>query len=215
MSHPVAPAATLDQSRTAPALPVHDALSGLLPWQGGLRRGSVVSVVGSTLLALALLGAASEQGSWCAAVGMPDLGLIAAAEAGLDVSRFALVPHPGSQWVDVVGALLDGFDAVMIRPPARPTVRLASALAARARQRGAVLLPMSADWPGGDLTLSVTARQWHGLDKGHGRLRHTDVTVDSCGKGSAGRPQTSHVRLPLSAGSIAPDATAKRHLRAV
>ncbi len=215
MSHPATPASTLDQTRAAPALPVHDAFSGLLPWTG-LRRGTVVSLVGSTLLALALLGAASEQGSWCAAIGMPDLGLTAAADAGIVLSRFALVPHPGEQWVEVTGALLDGFDAVIIRPPARPTDRIASLLAARARQRGAVLLPITADWPSSDLTLSVTAHQWHGLGRGHGRLRHTDITISSHGKGSAGRPRDTVIRLPLSAGLPAPDATtAGRHLRAV
>ncbi|GAA1366067.1 hypothetical protein [Catellatospora chokoriensis] len=215
MTHPVARAAGLDQTRLAPALPVHDALRGLLPSQG-LRRGTVVSVVGSTLLALAMLGATSEQGSWCAAVGMPDLGLAAAAEAGVELSRFVLVPHPGPQWLEVVGALLDGFEVVAVRPPTRPTDRVASLLAARARQRGAVLLPVTADWPTSDVTLSVTARQWHGLGQGHGRLRYTDITVDSRGRGSAGKPRGAVVRLPLGAGPLLEEApTAPRHLRVV
>ncbi|MDQ6948456.1 MAG: hypothetical protein M3256_19920, partial [Actinomycetota bacterium] len=55
-------------------LPVLPALRPLLP-HGGLRRGSVVSVVGSTSLTLAVVAAASAAGSWCAAVavGPPSL----------------------------------------------------------------------------------------------------------------------------------------------
>lgn len=42
MSHPAISASTLDQTRTAPALPVHDALSGLLPLTGlRARHGRV------------------------------------------------------------------------------------------------------------------------------------------------------------------------------
>lgn len=71
-------------------LPVAAVLEPLLP-DGGLRRGSVVTVGGSRSLALALVAAASEAGSWCAAVVRESsLGLLAAAEAGISWS--------GSRW---------------------------------------------------------------------------------------------------------------------
>ena len=60
-------------------LPVLPTLEDLLPGQA-LRRGSTVAVVGSTSLALALAAAPSASGSWCAAVGLPSLGLLAVAE---------------------------------------------------------------------------------------------------------------------------------------
>jgi hypothetical protein len=63
-------------------LPVLPALRELLP--GGLRRGTVVAVGGWGLLCLAVVAGASAAGAWCAAVGMPQLGVAAAAEAGLD-----------------------------------------------------------------------------------------------------------------------------------
>ncbi|MDQ2826290.1 MAG: hypothetical protein M3Y04_04945, partial [Actinomycetota bacterium] len=80
-------------------LPVLPALESLLPG-GGLRRGSVVTVGGSTgggstSLALSLLAAVSAQGSWCAAVGLPALGLAAAAEMGVALDRFPVVASPG------------------------------------------------------------------------------------------------------------------------
>ncbi|MEU8007056.1 hypothetical protein AB0B66_38335 [Catellatospora sp. NPDC049111] len=119
-----------------------DEFAGLPPWRG-LRRGAVVSVTDSAMLLLALIGQASAQGSWCAAVGYPSLGMAAAAESGVALDRFALVPHPGDRWADVAAALIDGFDVVILAPPTPPGNRLAASLTARARQRGTVLLPPS------------------------------------------------------------------------
>ncbi|MEU8075934.1 hypothetical protein AB0B31_10830 [Catellatospora citrea] len=213
LDRPVSTASALADTQMDPVLPVHDGLRGLLPWPG-LRRGAVVSVVGSAMLLLSVLGATSAQGSWCAVVGMPQLGMAAAAEAGCALDRLALIPQPGPQWPDIVGALIDGFDAVVVCPPAPPSGRTAAALAARARQRGSVLLPYTDAWPGADLTLQVTDRQWHGLGWGYGRLRYADLTVTSRGRGVAGRSRDTVVRLPLSAGS-APSPAERRHLRAV
>ena len=70
--------------RTAPPLPVLPALAGAAPV--GLRRGSTVSVSGSISLLLALLGASSAAGAWCALVGLPRISAEAAAEYGIDLS---------------------------------------------------------------------------------------------------------------------------------
>src|SRR5947209_4215407 len=98
-------------------LPVLPALSGLLP-EGGLKRGSVVSVAGATSLALALLAGPSAAGSWCAAVGMPSLGVAAAAEVGIALERFPLVAAPpnAEEWAWTVATMLDAVDVVLARP---------------------------------------------------------------------------------------------------
>ncbi|MBA2496786.1 MAG: hypothetical protein H0V33_06755, partial [Acidimicrobiia bacterium] len=78
-------------------LPVLGALDGLLP--GGLRRGSSLAVGvgragrpgGATSLALAVAAGPSAAGSWVAAVGVPSLGLAAAAGYGVDLDRLVLV----------------------------------------------------------------------------------------------------------------------------
>jgi hypothetical protein len=67
------------------------------PGAGGLRRGSTMSVAGSTALVLALLAEATGEGSWAAITGMPDVGVVAAAELGVDLERLALVPDPGAE----------------------------------------------------------------------------------------------------------------------
>ena len=104
-------------------LPVPPPLAPLFP-DGRLRRGTTTTVAGSpatgsTTLALALLAAASAAGSWCAAVGLPDPGVVAAAGLGLDLRRVVFVPHPGTGWAEAAGDLLSGVDAVLVRPPGR------------------------------------------------------------------------------------------------
>src|SRR5919201_5507061 len=103
----VGPGATLAAERLLPVLP---ALRPLLPGQG-LRRGTTVVVARSAALALALVAGASAAGSWVAAVGLPDLGIVAAAETGIALERLALVPEPGARdWAVVVAAFLDAVD---------------------------------------------------------------------------------------------------------
>ena len=97
-------------------LPVAAPLARLLPG-GGLRRGSTVAVAGrpgATSLLLALLAEASAGGAWAGVIGRPELGLVAAAEAGVALERLALVPYPGADLVAVTAALLDGLDLVAV-----------------------------------------------------------------------------------------------------
>jgi len=183
------------------AVPVAPELRPLLP---GLRRGSTVAVApGTSSLVLALLAPASAAGAWAAVVGMPGFGALAAAQAGVVWERLALVPHPGPEWSMVVATLLDGFDIVVAAPPGPVTPRLASRLAARARQRGSVLLPYG-PWPGADLTLSAGPGVWEGLGTGHGRLRSRELTITARGRGAAGRPRQVRVTLPDRSGRLAP-----------
>jgi hypothetical protein len=175
-------------------LPVLPELRPLLPGRG-LRRGSTVAVQGSTSLLLALLASASEAGSWCAVVGCPALGLAAAAEAGIVLERLALVPDPGPDWPAVVAALLDGIDLVVTAPPGTVSAGLASRLAARARQRGSVLVPYG-PWSGADVVLEATGSEWWGLGEGWGRLSRRKLMVSSRGRGAAALPRTAALWYP-------------------
>jgi hypothetical protein len=178
-------------------LPVPRALEPLLP-DRGLRRGGTVAVDGSLALALALVAGASAAGSWVVAVNLPDLGVVAAAEAGIALERLALVPAASAAvWAAVVAALLDAIDLVLVQPPARLSPTVARRLAARARERRAVLLPVGGNWPiEPDLRLAVTASQWKGLGQGHGRLEARKVEVASAGRGAAKRERRAMLWLP-------------------
>jgi hypothetical protein len=174
-------------------LPVRAELADLLPYRG-LRRGSTVVVRGSTTVLLALLAEATADGSWAAVVGMPDLGLLAAAELGVALSRLALVPDPGAERGAVVAALLDGLDLVVATGVPAP---LARRLSARARHRESVLL--TADpWPGADLELDCSESRWTGLGTGHGHLESRTLTITTTGRGSATRPTQATLTLPAA-----------------
>ena len=100
-------------------LPVIEPLTSLLPQ--GLIRGTTVVVdgtSGATSFALALAAGASQEGSWIAAVGIPWLGLAAAAERGIALDRLAVIGAPErNDWATVVAALVDAIDVVLVAPP--------------------------------------------------------------------------------------------------
>ena len=175
-------------------MPVPDALAGLFPW-GGMRLGSVVSVQGSACLLFALLSTASAAGVWSAVIGREDLGLLAAAEVGVEVRRLALVPRPGAELAAVTSALLDGMELVAIAGMERLTSAEVRRLTGRARQRGAVLLPLG-DWPGADVRLRCERIEWFGLSAGYGRLRSMRMTVRATGRGASARTRTAVIDLP-------------------
>src|SRR5207237_2626815 len=126
-------------SGTYALLPVPSSLAGLFP-EGGLRRGSTITVTGSSSLVLALLAEVSRRPGWCAEVGSPLLGSAAAAETGVALERFVRVAEPGEQWPAVVASLLEAFELVVVHPPPRAREADMRRLSARARERSAVLL---------------------------------------------------------------------------
>jgi hypothetical protein len=172
---------------TVPVLP---ALRPAVPG-GGLRPGSVVGVdgPGGGSLGLALLAGVSRHGGWCAAVGLPDLGVLAAAGMGVELDRLLLVDDPGERWPDVAAALIEAVDAVLLRPPERPGAPAVRRLAALARKHGRVLAvtgPAARAWAGAQLRLRVTHSEWTGLGDGHGHLRGRRARVVAEGRGAAG-----------------------------
>jgi hypothetical protein len=186
------------------ALPTSGALSELLPG-GALAAGGSYVVDGSTALALELLREPSRAGSWCAVVGMPDLGVEAAAAAGLDLERLVLVPHPGDQWLAVVSALVDAVAVVLVQPPARARIAEATVgrLSARLRQREGVLVSTRA-WPRAQAHLTVTESDWAGLGAGFGHLAARQVTVASSSPAWQGRTRSRRLWLPDATGAVSP-----------
>ncbi len=201
------------QTRLLPLLP---ALADLFP-DGGLRRGSTLVVTGlagtgpdgtggGISMALALLAAASGTGSWCALVGLPGLGAVAAHDLGLDLARSAVVPRPGAAWAEVTATLIGGVDLVMLCPPFPPRPAMARRLVARARERRSVLVvvPGRAGWPEPpDLRLSVSGIHWDGVGAGEGYLSGRRMTVMATGRRSAVRPRHHRLWMPSTTGAVA------------
>jgi hypothetical protein len=188
------------------SLPVADALAPLLP-EGALPRGSSVAVSGpgATTLAVSLVAAASEAGSWTVAVGLDDLGLVAAAEAGLALERTVLVAAPPpTLWASVVGALAETVELVLVRATGQVRAVDDRRLAAHRRNRGGVLvrLPGPGTWPEApDIHLRTSWPEWYGAvsserSDGAGRLRARRLVVEATGRRRAARPCRTELWLP-------------------
>jgi hypothetical protein len=182
-------------------LPVAAPLARLLS-AGGLRRGTTVAVPSgpaATSLLWAVLAEASAGGAWVGIVGRPDLGLVAAAEAGMRLDRLALVPRPGAELLTVTSALLDGLDVVVMAGSQPVPAGERQRLAARARQRGAVLVPLG-PWPGADVRLTCADARWSGVGAGRhggsGRLDERQVAVRVLGRGLAPAGRVERLLMP-------------------
>ena len=194
----------------------------LLP-EGSIRRGTVVSVHGhgSVTLAVALAAEASRRGSWVAVVGMANLGVSALAERGVDLGRWALVDLPAtvrggdtrseSLAADVLGAVVGGFDLVLLGPEIRLTGTTARRLLARMREHGTSLIcALGGDISGNianglqpELRMMIEQVLWTGTDNGHGRLLARQAEVVVGGRGAASRPRRMLMWLPSADGRVA------------
>jgi len=133
--------------------------------------------------------------------GLDDLGIVAARELGLVLERLALVPSPGRRWADTVATMLDAVDVVMVRPPANAAPATLRRLAARARERAAVLLPLGG-WPEADLRLELVRSVWFGLEQGYGRLQARQALVSVTGRGAVADPRRAWLWLPDDHGNV-------------
>lgn len=169
-------------------LPVNPAFAELIGG-AGLRRGTTVvvhggDVPGATSLLLGLLAGPSLDGAWCAIVGAPELGILAASELGVALDHLLLVPEPGRRLAQVAAVLLEACDVVCLRLSAPLATTESRRLAAKARERRAVLVvatggAASLAVPRGlastwsempDLRLAVLASRFTGTGNGSGRV---------------------------------------------
>lgn len=218
---------------TSEVLPISGPLADLLP-RGGLPRGRVISVVadgidnggrdnrgsddsqidarlgsgGASSLLLSLL--AGPERRWSALVGLPGIGLLAAAELGVDLERLVVVPDAGPDVLHVLSVLADGVDLIAAGAPRGPMVTPSRlrVLSGRLRQHGAVLL-IAGQWPGADLVLTARHTGWVGIDRGHGRLRDRELTVSVGGRRAGGHRRQGTILLAgRRDGTVVPTAAA-------
>jgi hypothetical protein len=166
-------------------LPVPDSLAAQLP--GGLPKGTVAVLSGARSLPVSMAAAVTGAGGHVAVVGMPDFGLLAAAEMGADLSRMAVIPDPGTDPVEVAAVLMDGMDLVVLGLAGRcvPATR-ARAVVARARQRGCTLLVTGGQWEGASMRMDA-------------RVCGYEITASRAGAPVAGCGRIGAVRLSVRA----------------
>jgi hypothetical protein len=159
-------------------------LADSLPVQ--LPRGTVAVLSGARSLLLSMVAAVTAAGGNVAIVGQPDIGLLAAAEMGADLSRLAVIPDPGTDPVEVAAVLIDGMDLVVLGLGGRrvPQTR-ARAVVARARLKGCTLLVTDGDWQGAPTRLQA-------------RVCGYEITAGSRGAPVCGFGRISGVLLQVS-----------------
>ncbi|WP_156690502.1 hypothetical protein [Mycobacterium sp. Marseille-P9652] len=154
-----------------------------------LPQGTVAVLTGARSLLLSVVAAVTAAGGNAAIVGQPDIGLLAAAELGADLSRVAVIPDPGTDPVEVAAVLVDGMDLVVLGLGGRkvPQTR-ARAVVARARAKGCTLLVTDGDWQGAPTRLEA-------------RVCGYEISAGPRGRPSAAEPgfgRISRVRLEVS-----------------
>jgi recA bacterial DNA recombination protein len=212
-------AATFSSQAITPVLAGDDLVPLLGPLQlalgvEGLRRGSTVLLsgaegAGSTSLAFALLAQATTDGMWCSIVGPPDLGMVAAAELGVDLERLVVVAAPGARAATAIGALVEGCDVVLLRLPVAMTRTEMLRLSARARQRR-VLVVLLADpksravaWPEApDITVRIRSSVFYGIERGGGRIAGRRVELETIQRRAAGSHAPVVLWLPSETGEL-------------
>lgn len=194
-------------------LAVPAALEQILP-DTGIVRGSIVGTRGATGLsvALAIVSKASAGGCWLACVGVPTLGLQAASEVGVALERLVMVASSGRS-ANVMSALIDGFDLIVLRDGSGFPAGVSRRLQARLQARGAVLVIVGDPGPFVcDVTITTSRAEWHGLGDGSGRLTKRRMTLSAVGRRS---PRARHVDVwfPGTSGGIEAISTAGVDLR--
>lgn len=188
--------AVLAHERT---LPVADGLGELVP-SGVLQRGSTIAVhgVGATSYALALVAEAVRGGSFLAVVASTGFNLGACIDFDIPLRRVVQFVLPDERgWSQQVAAVIEGFDLVVLADRRRASPSQARQLAARARERGSVVVRVAgqswSDTP--DLRFDVRDPAWHGLAEGHGHLASRVVSVQVAGRRWPGPPRVRQLRM--------------------
>lgn len=160
-----------------------------------LPKGTVAVLSGARSLLLGMVAAVTAAGGNAAIVGQPDIGLLAAAEMGADLSRLAVIPDPGIDPVEVAAVLVDGMDLVVLGLGGRrvPQTR-ARAVVARARTKGCTVLVTDGDWHGATTRLEARVCGYEitaGSRPGFGRIGKVRLQISGM---CAGRRVSTRAR---------------------
>ncbi|MDR2381743.1 MAG: hypothetical protein LBE08_11345 [Bifidobacteriaceae bacterium] len=131
-----------------------------------LIPGAVAQVSGSMAAFWAVAAAALGPEDWTAIAALPEAGLLAAAEAGLVLSRTVVVPDLGTQPLRVLAGLVDAYGLVVAGKLAL-CAGDRRRLEARLRFTGGRLIT-AGRWAGASVTVQVDRANTPGLGENRG-----------------------------------------------
>jgi hypothetical protein len=177
----------------------------------GLRRGSSIVLEGrrgAVSIALGLIAKASADGMWCAVLGLPDLGLLAAHELGVALEHLVLVPTPGARFVAALSSLIDGFDVVVLSEQRQLAPEQRRRLEAKARERRCVLIVLAEQSPSSWATHAEARFRTHasrfvGIEQGSGRITGRLLDLEVQRRRSSLPTQIAQLWCPSPSGEIA------------
>ena len=141
-----------------------------------------------------------------AVVAPPSFSLAACLDFDIPLRRVVqfVLPSDVANWAQVIAAIVEGFDLVMLADQHQATGSQARQLVARNRERGSVLIRVGGPaWPdAADLRFDVSSPEWSGLGQGHGHLRARKVAVQVAGRRYHGRKRAHEIMLPALEGGV-------------
>lgn len=156
------------------AIPVHPALTHALPH--GLARGAITTTHGSTYIALTLIAHHTQNNGWAAIVGAPNINYTTLQDLGAKLNHIITIPHPGDKTPEVIAALIEGTDLILLGPRITLTASEQRTLTARNRERGTHIITQT-PWKGARTHLTAQQGPWQGTRQGLGRLTATNYTL--------------------------------------
>ena len=204
--------AVMAHERLLPVHPVLAPLFGVAPGEPGLVRGHTVVCSGSAAMscALAVMAAPTRAGSWAGVVGLPSVGVAAAAELGVELSRTIFVADTStssktsSDMAAILSALIDGVEVLVLsrRVVAAVSDGVMRKLHTRMQSRGSVLVLVGD--PGSisaDVRVNASTVMWEGVGAGNGHLQRRRVNIELDAR-RRGRPTRADVWLPDQHGGL-------------
>jgi Mrp family chromosome partitioning ATPase len=141
-----------------------------------------------------------------AVVGVPNLGIAAAIEAGVAVERIVLAqpPRASREWVATVAALVEGFEVLIVATPTSLSASDARRLQTRVMARQAVLIVV--DLPAlasvgeasvfaSDIDVHAITVAWSGIERGAAHITQRTVQVRVNGR-RCSSPREQTITLP-------------------
>ncbi|TQK75772.1 hypothetical protein FB389_0407 [Rarobacter incanus] len=163
-----------------------------------LRQSGIVAVTGSLSIGIEALAEVmsvrTESPRWAAIFGEPTFGFERACQQGVDLSRVVVIPKITGDTDRVMAAAIDGIDIIVCGQHVEFTAAQQRRIAARIRKRGCFLLSLR-PWNGADVSVSVSGRQWRGLESGHGWITSATTAVRRVGRGAYAQPMQASFDL--------------------